>query len=122
MIGNAEEMQIISVVNLNSGKNKKVGTGVYNLDMRSSNLSKKKELFTLPKTASAITLSHQLAQNIEEKKEQGDKLETKSKADRQSLLSFRRDPLALVTPNSKIPKENEEQRKTPRQVDLVSMI
>lgn len=48
VIGNAEEVQTVSVVNLNSGKNKKVGLGVYNLDSRVDQpkmprLSKKRE-------------------------------------------------------------------------------
>lgn len=62
MIGNAEEIQTVSVVNLNSGKSKKVGLGVYNLDSRTDlpkmpRLSKKRELFDLPKTTTSMVLS-----------------------------------------------------------------
>ena len=60
------DTEIVSVVNLNAGKSKKVGLGVYNLETRVNlpkmpRMSKKQDQFILPKTASSVTLSHQLA-------------------------------------------------------------
>ena len=48
IIGNAAENEQITVVNLNSGKTKKVGLGVYNLEVRENlpqmpRMSKKRE-------------------------------------------------------------------------------
>ena len=55
------------------GKNKKVGLGVYNLETRPNlpkmpRMSKKREQLTVAKSTTAMTLSHSLSQNIEERK------------------------------------------------------
>lgn len=36
VIGNAETSEVITAANMNSGKNKKVGLGVYNVETRSN--------------------------------------------------------------------------------------
>lgn len=101
-------METVNVVNLGLGKNnKKVGVGVYNFEIRSNlpkmpKMSKKRDQFLLPSTASASTLTYSLCEKIEVRKaEQAESLE-KSKQDRQSLLSFGRSPITKTTPNSKI--------------------
>lgn len=73
VIGNAKETEQVTVFNPNSGKNKNIGLGVYNLEVRENipkmpRMSKKREQLTLVKSATAMTLSHALAYNIEEKK------------------------------------------------------
>ena len=132
LIGNTDDMEQIAVVNLNSGKNKKVGQGVYNMETRPNlpkmpRMSKKREIFTVPKSTTAMTLSYQLAQNIEERKLEEDCGKSdRSRTDRQSILSFRRDQPLLVTPNSK----TNDNRKTPsvatlmmpRQTNLITLI
>ena len=55
------------------GKSKKVGLGVYNLETRPNlpkmpRMSKKREQLTVTKSTTAMTLSHSLSQNIEERK------------------------------------------------------
>ena len=61
------------MVNLNSGKSKNIGLGVYNLEKRPNlpkmpRTPKKREQFTLLKTATAMTLSQTLAEHVEEQK------------------------------------------------------
>lgn len=61
------------MINLYSGKSKNMGLGVYNLELRPNlpkmpRMSKKREQFTLLKSATAMTLSQNLAEKVEEQK------------------------------------------------------
>ena len=70
VIGNAEEQEQVMLVNLNTGRAKKVGLGAYDLEVRTNlpkmpKLTQKHELMTLPKTASSMGFSYKLALSIE---------------------------------------------------------
>lgn len=106
-------------------------------------LSKKREQLTMPVTASALTLSYQLAERIEERKLQLEQCSKnhKARSDRQSILSFQRDQAAsqqLTSPNSKSGAPQPHQQvegefkmtsqsllsvtNTPKQANLMSML
>jgi hypothetical protein len=73
VIGNATQHEKVLLINLNSGKTKKMGQGAYDLEMRSNlpkmpRMTQKHEQVNLEETVAAMGFSYKLAKNIEQKR------------------------------------------------------